>query len=284
MAQPPPAPPSPVIPTRQPVVQVRQPTSQRVIAEPAPVAVEKPLPAPPVAVEPEVAEPVPVPDAAPAPPPLRVHATITASLVAVADHSGADSQPRRTKPVFLVVAVEPTVAVDWVTTVSTASHSTSPGSAVGADPRSASARCGDMAISTFARSACFCGQNSRHRSRRSGRPQVPQSTPAQSIPEWSPSQVPQSSPSQVPQWTPAPVIPQWTPAPDDSAVDTGHPLAASASSGDVAFAIPDTALSADGVTATEAVVAQSNAHRILGVTVWMASRSSSVRSACAAVD
>ena len=54
---------------------------------------------------------------------------------------------------FLVVAVDPTVAVDWVTAIPTASLSTGPGSAVGADTLGASATSRAMATTNIARIA-----------------------------------------------------------------------------------------------------------------------------------
>ena len=212
MAQPPPAQPSPVIPTRQPAVQVRQPTSQRVIAEPAPVAVEKPLPAPPVAVEPEVAEPVPVPDAAPAPPPPvftppSPPVSLPSPIIQAPTLSPAAPSPSSSSspwsPPWLWIgsppsqqrATQPPLGRQWVPTPVAPQQ--------------------DVGIWPYQHSpglhALWPEQQAPQPSQWT--PQVPQSTPAQSIPEWSPSQVPQSSPSLVPQWTPAPVIPQWTPAP-----------------------------------------------------------------------
>ena len=123
------------------------------IAQPAPVAVEKPLPATPVVVEPEAPEAIPVPAARRDAAPAHVHVTNTAGLVAVAGDQCAGYKPRRTGPAFLVVAVDPTVAVDWDTAIPTASLSTCPGSAVGADSLSASARNRAMATTTFARLA-----------------------------------------------------------------------------------------------------------------------------------
>ena len=106
------------------------------IAQPAPVAVEKPLPAMPPVVEPEPAEALPVAAATP-------HLPIsTPPLPRASLPSPAISRPRRERPrtgsAVRVVAVA-TVVLDWNDTISSAGVSTSPESAVGADSLAAAA-------------------------------------------------------------------------------------------------------------------------------------------------
>ena len=114
VAQPPPAPPlpAPTVQKRAPVVQVRQPVPSRVIAEPTPVAVEKPLPAAPIAVEPEPVEALPIPAPAVAPPPPIFTPPSPPALSAAADLPRSGCLPRRSDPACRVVAVDPAVAED----------------------------------------------------------------------------------------------------------------------------------------------------------------------------
>ncbi len=194
-AQPPPAPPlpAPAVPTRKPVVQVRQPAPQRVIAQPAPVAVEKPLPAAPVVVEPEAPAAIPEPAAVVTPPPpVFTPPTPPAWLPSPAIKApvirpAAPVPPSSSSPLippWLWIgtppsqqqAAQPVPGRQWVPTPLAPQQQVgqwpqpSPGLQIGLWPRQ----------------------------------QPPQ-------PQWTP-QVPQATPSLVPQWTPAPVVPRWTPA------------------------------------------------------------------------
>ena len=230
VAQPPPAPPlpAPVVPTRNPVVQVRQAAPQRVIAQPTPVAVEKPLEAAPVAVEPEVPDALPEPAAVEVPPlpvftpPMPPASLPSPAIKAPAISPAAPWPPSSSSPwipPWLSIgtppsqqqAAQPVPDRQWVPTplapqqqVAQSPQQSSPGLQIDLWPR-------------------------QQAPQQQWTPQVPQSTPAPSIPQWTPplvpqsppspdpqwtpSLAPQSSPSVVPQWTPAPVLPQWTPAP-----------------------------------------------------------------------
>ncbi len=191
MAQPPPGPPlqAPPVPTRAPVVQVRAPAPSRVIAQPAPVAVEKPLPAMPPVVEPEPAEALPVAAATPhlpiSTPPLP-----RASLPSPAISAPAVSTPAQA-PQF---ALSPWPPSFWIGTTPSQVQASQPPQnrqwvqipllpqQQGAQPQQAPSP--GLQISP-------------------GFQIVP--PPRQQAPQ------PQWTPSQVPQWTPAPAVPQWTP-------------------------------------------------------------------------
>ncbi len=230
VAQPPPAPPlpAPAVPTRNPVVQVRQSAPQRVIAQPTPVAVEKPLEAAPV-VEPEVPEALPEPAAEAAPPPpvftppipqvSLPSPAIKAPAISPAV-SGPPSSSSPWSPPWLWIgtppsqqqASQPVPGRQWMPTP------IEPQQEVAQSPPQPSP---GLQIVLWPRQQAPQPQWTPS--------QVPQSTPTPSIPQWTPplvpespplpvpqwtpSLAPQSSPSVVPQWTPAPVLPQWTPAP-----------------------------------------------------------------------
>ena len=219
VAQPPPAPPSPApaVQTQAPVVQTRQPAPSHVMAEPAPVAVEKPLQATPVAVEPEAAEALPVPAAtvaplpdmftSPSPPALSPSPVIPAPAVSPA----APPAPMFTSP-------SPPASSPWIP----------PWLWIGTTPsqqRTYQPAPGQQSVPIPFGPQQEVGQWPQQPSPglqivlwpRQQAPQ-PQWTPSP-IPQWTPAPViPQSTPAPViPQWTPAPVIPQWTPAPSSQA-------------------------------------------------------------------
>ena len=219
MAQPPPPPlPAPVV-TRKPVVQVRQPAPQRVIAQPAPVAVEKPLPAAPVVVEPEPPVALPEPAAVVTPPPPvftpptppawlpspAVKAPAISPAAPVAPSSSSPLIPPWLwigSPPSQQQASQPVPGRQWVPTP------LAPQQQVGQWPQQPSP---GLQIDLWPRQQAPQPQWT---------PQVPQSAPAPSIPQWTPSPIPESTPSLVPQWSPSVVprstpslVPQWTPAP-----------------------------------------------------------------------
>ncbi len=198
MAQPPPAPPlqAPPVQTRAPVVQIRAPVPSRVIAQPAPVAVEKPLPAMPAAAEPELAEALPVPGAAAAPPvPISTPPSPRASSVIAAPAVSTPAQA----PQF---ALSPWPPSFWIGTTPSQLQASQPlgdrqwvqiplmPQQQGAQPPQAPSPGLQIAP---------------------GFQIVPPPRRQAPQPQWTPSQVPQWTPSQVPQWTPS-QVPQWTPA------------------------------------------------------------------------
>ncbi len=204
VTQPPPAPPlpAPAVQTRAPVVQIRQPAPSHVMAQPAPVAVEKPLPATPIAVEPEPAEALPVPAAAAAPPPPMFTSpsppassptpVIPAPAVRPAAQGPPFGLPPWGPPSLWIGAPPPQPQVSqpplgrqWVPIPF------GPQQEVGQWPQQPSP--GLQIVQWPEQQA----------------PQ-PQWTPSL-VPQWTPPLVP--TPSLAPQWTPAPMIPQWTPAP-----------------------------------------------------------------------
>ena len=227
MAQPPPAPPlpAPAVQTREPVVQTRQPAPSRVIAQPTPVAVEKPLEATPVAVEPEAAEALPVPAATAAPaPPMFTSPSPPASLPSPVIPAPAVSPAAPLAPMFTSPS-PPLHRRGAHRGCGLGQHhpnSKPPNlSRVGSRcrfPSDLSKKSGNGHSNRRPVCKLFCGLDSKHRSRsgrhpsvapsRSGRhPHVPQWTPSPvPVPQWTPAPV-------IPQSTPAPVIPQWTPAP-----------------------------------------------------------------------
>jgi hypothetical protein len=185
VAQPPPAAPSPAptVQKRAPVVRVRQPVPSRVIAEPTPVAVEKPLPAAPIAVEPVEALPAPAPAVAPTLPLLT------------APSPPALSAP----PIFPAPAVSPAAPTPPVAS----SPWTPPWLRFGTPPA------GQQTAQPAQRPQLWPGLQINLWPQQ----QAPQPQRMPQVPQWTPAQVPQRTPSLVPQWTPAPLIPQWRPAP-----------------------------------------------------------------------
>ncbi len=184
---------APTVQKRAPVVQVQQPVPSRVIAEPTPVAVEKPLPAAPIAVEPEPVAALPIPAPAVAPPPLIFTPPSPPALSA---------PPIFPAPAAYPAAPTPTVASSpWIPPwlrfgAPSAGQQTS-------QPAQWPQHPWPGLHNLWPRQQAPQPQLT---------PQVPQWTPAQ-VPQSMPSLVPQQTPSLVPQWTPAPVIPQWRPAP-----------------------------------------------------------------------
>ena len=212
-AQPPPAPPlpAPAVQTRAPAVQTRQPAPSRVMAQPAPVAVEKPLEATPVAVEPEAAEALPVPAATAAPaPPMFTSPSPPASSPSPVIPAPAVSPAAPLAPMF--TSPSPPASSPW----------SPPWLWIGTTPsqqRASQPAPGRQSVPVPFGPQQEVGQWPQQPSPglqivlwpRQQAPQ-PQWTPS-SVPQWTPSPVPQWTPSPVPQWTPAPVIPQSTPAP-----------------------------------------------------------------------
>ncbi len=186
-AQPAPAPPlAQALPTRKPVVQIRQPAPSQVIAEPTPVAVEMPLEDTSVAVEPEAAEALPAPPPVAAPPPPIITPPLPPAL----------------PPLISAPTVSPAAQAPPLTW----SPWTPPWLPSGSTPSQQ--------------------QASRPFPDRQWLPSPvgPQQEVGQWLPQHSPllhillgpqlqSPQPQQMPSLVPQWTPAPTIPQWTPSP-----------------------------------------------------------------------
>ena len=196
VAQPPPAAPSPAptVQKRAPFVQVQQPVPSRVIAEPTPVAVEKPLPAAPIAVEPEPEAALPISAPAVAPPPPIFTPPLPPALSAPPIFPAPAAYPAAPTP---PVASSPWTP-PWLRfgTPSAGQQSSQPA-------QRPQQLWPGLQINLWPRQQAPQPQLT---------PQVPQWTPAQ-VPQSMPSLVPQQTPSLVPQWTPAPVIPQWGPAP-----------------------------------------------------------------------
>lgn len=188
VAQPAPAPPmpKPTVQKRAPVVQVRQPVPSGVIAEPAPVAVEKPLPATPIAVDPEPAEALPAPAPAVAPPLPAFTAPSPPALSAPPIFPAPGASPAAAPPPFASSPWTP----PWL--------------------RFGTPQLGQQAQPAQWPQRPWPGLQINLWPRQQ-EPQQQQQTPQ--VPQWTPAQVPQGTPSLVPQWTPAPVIPQWRPAP-----------------------------------------------------------------------
>ena len=181
VAQPAPAPPlAPAVPTRKPVVQIRQPAPSRAIAQPTPVAVQKPIDDTPVAVEPEVAEALPAPPPAIIAPPLPP----------------ASSPPLITAPDLSPAAQSPPFA---------SSPWTPPWLPLGTTPSQQQAS--QPVPSRQWVPSPFGPQQEAGQWPLQHSPLLHIFLPQLQSP------APQQAPSLVPQWTPAPMAPQWTPAP-----------------------------------------------------------------------